>query len=321
MNLNKVDPELLPAVEQMQQIFGSTSLDLTDLATVRGTMAAMAEQAADGVPAIPHVENERKTIHDEALGIDVELETYSNTHVEGDRPAIIFIHGGGYVGGAANQAAPKLSQWSDRLGALIVSVEYRLAPEHPFPAALHDCFAALRWVAEFAENLQVDPNRIILVGESAGGGLAAGLALYARDQSDIKIAFQLLVYPMLDCNNVQAAGGKLEDTLVWSRDNNRMGWEAYLSNGVADEMLKYAVPSTAEDLSGLPPAFVPVGDLDLFQTENEQYVERLQSTPVEAEFKSYPGAFHGFASLAPEAAISQQFNQEIEDALRAACTP
>jgi acetyl esterase/lipase len=276
----------------------------------------MGAQALAAAPARPSVKIESKTIHDEELGIDVQLRTYRPTTADSSQAAILFIHGGGFVLGSVDQAQAKLSAWCEELGVFIVSVAYRLAPEFPFPAALHDCFAALKWLSDYAPSLEVNAERIAVVGESAGGGLAAGLALYARNHSDIKLALQVLIYPMLDHTNTAPASGENSDTYIWSRENNRVGWNAYLGDEVSADMLQYAAPSTAENLERLPPAYIPVGDLDLFLEENKEYARRLTAAPVESTLKIYQGGFHAFSSLAPDARISKQFDLDLLNAIR-----
>ena len=315
---SQIDPELQPALDQMKQALGSTSLDFNDLNAARQIHAALTRQAIDESKEIPGMLFERQSIHDVDLDIDVRVETYRPASTQEVLPAILYIHGGGYVSGTADQAQAKLAEWAASLKAFVVSVDYRLAPEHPFPAGLHDCFAVLRWLFEYAGGLHLDPHKIIVAGDSAGGGLAAGLALYARDHSEIPIAMQLLVYPMLDHTNVEPADNKRADTVIWSRENNRFGWQAYLGSGVEPEMMPYAVPATADNLYGLPPAFIPVGDQDLFLRENQVYAERLRESGVEAECRVYPGGYHAFANLAPEAAVSRKFTQDIHQALRTA---
>ena len=312
----KLDPELRVAIQQFAEMLGGTALDLSDLPSARSIGAAMGAQALAAAPARPSVEIENKTIHDEELGIDVHLRAYRPTTADSLQAAILFIHGGGYVLGSVDQAQAKLSAWCEELGVFIVSVSYRLAPEFPFPAALYDCFAVLKWLSEYAPSLDVNAERIAVVGESAGGGLAAGLALYARDHSDIKIALQVLVYPMLDHTNIDQASGDDSDTYIWSRENNRIGWNAYLGGEVGADMLQYAAPSTANNLEGLPPAYIPVGDLDLFLEENKEYARRLTAAPVENTLKIYQGGFHAFSSLAPDAQISKQFDQDLFSAIR-----
>ncbi|BBZ11111.1 esterase [Mycobacterium branderi] len=213
-------------------------------------------------------------------------------------PALLWIHGGGYVLGRASQDDKLCRRFSRELGATVASVDYRLAPEHPYPAPLEDCYSALTWLARLPA---VDPARIAIGGASAGGGLAAALALLARDRGEITPALQLLAYPMLDDRS--ANNPSLPSYRLWSPSSNRFGWAAYL--GDADPQV--AVPARRDDLSGLPPAWIGVGTHDLFHDEDLAYAERLTQAGVPCHVEVVPGAFHGFDLLVPKAKVSQAF--------------
>ena len=295
---------------------GSTSFDLTDLAGARAMNQAINEQRLAAEPERESVNIETKTIYDEEMALEVEIQTYGMESTGSKKAGILFIHGGGYIFGRAQDARGRLSEWCEELDVFIVSVEYRLAPETPFPGALYDCYAALKWLSSNALDLGVDTRRIAIVGESAGGGLAAGLALYARDHSNIKAAFQLLIFPMIDHTNIEPASDQTPDTYIWNRENNRFAWNAYLGQKLSPDMLQYAAPSSASDVSGLPPTFIPVGESDLFFKEDKKYAQRLSAAGVDVEFKAYADAYHAFTSIVPEAKISKQFNLDIKRALR-----
>ncbi len=217
-------------------------------------------------------------------------------------PALLWIHGGGYVIGTADMDDHVCAQFSTRLGITVAAVEYRLAPDHPYPAALQDCYAALTWLAGLPG---LDRRRVAIGGASAGGGLAAALALWARDHGSspdaVTPAFQLLVYPMLDDRSAMTADKP--NYRLWNTDSNRFGWTAYL--GDADPSV--AVPARRDDLSGLPPAWIGVGTNDLFHDEDLAYAERLRAAGVPCDVEVVPGAFHGFDSWAAKAAVSQRF--------------
>ena len=198
-----------------------------------------------------------------------------------------------------------------------VSVEYRLAPEHPYPAPLDDCYAALAWTVQHAVDLGIDPGRIVVAGASAGGGLAAALALLARDRGEYPLAYQLLIYPMID--DRMATPSSTLDTVVWTPKANVLGWRAYLGHEPgADGVPAYAAAARADDLAGLPPAWIGVGALDVFRDENITYAQRLLGAGVPAELHVYPGAPHGFESICPDAAVAQQCQSDITAALRRA---
>jgi acetyl esterase/lipase len=227
-------------------------------------------------------------------------------------PALLWIHGGGYVIGSAQMEDGLCRQFSARLGVTVASVEYRLAPEHPYPIPLEDCYSVLTWLAGLPS---VDPGRVAIAGASAGGGLAAALALLARDRGELTPAFQVLVYPMLDDRSSATAANP--DYRLWNTRSNRFGWAAYL--GDADP--RVAVPGRRDDLSGLPPAWIGVGTHDLFHDEDLAYAERLTNAGVPCHVEVVPGAFHGFDILAAKAPVSRRFFDSQCDSLRAALAP
>ena len=232
----------------------------------------------------------------------------------GQGPALLWIHGGGYVIGDAAQDDELCRRFARELGATVASVNYRLAPEHPYPAALHDCYAALRWLSALPA---VDPGRLAIGGASAGGGLAAALALHARDLGEIPLAAQLLVYPMLDDRTVQRTDLDHPGHRLWNQASNRFGWRAYL----ADADPEVAVPGRRDDLTGLPPAWIGVGTFDLFHDEDLAYAERLRAAGVPCEVMVVDGAFHGFDGIAPKADVSLSFFRSQCALLRSAFAP
>lgn len=293
-------------------MFGeSACLNLDKLEAARELLSSMAQASRAAAPKRPNVVIERAVINDRDLNIKVELETYRPKSSDKIRAAILFLHGGGYVVGAANQAEGKLSAWCENLNVFVASVEYRLAPEHPFPAGLFDSLACLKWLSNHASNSDIE--RIAIVGESAGGGLAAGLSLYARDHSNIDISLMALLYPMIDHTNIIMAD---DDNIVWNQANNKFSWEAYLGKDIDKKMLQYAAPASANSLYDLPKSYITVGDQDLFFKENRHFAERLKSAGVDTTLDVYTGGFHGFPEVAPEAKISKQFNKNLFNALQ-----
>jgi acetyl esterase/lipase len=211
---------------------------------------------------------------------------------------MLWIHGGGFVSGDPKTYHDICSRIAKELDILVVSVDYRLAPEHPFPAGLDDCYAALEWIHRQAAGLGVDPGRVAIGGDSAGGGLAACLAQLAHDRGELPVGFQLLVYPMLDDRTVLRAEHGGTGGFVWTPASNRYGWTAYLGHAPGDaETRPYAAASRREDLSGLPPAWIGVGDLDLFHSEDLIYAERLKVAGVDCELVEIPGMYHGADSF------------------------
>ncbi len=231
-------------------------------------------------------------------GVGVRL--YRPTGVTGKGPALLWIHGGGYVIGHPGQDDDLCRRFARSLGATVASVDYRLAPEHSYPVPLEDCYAALTWLAKLPS---VDPDRVAIGGASAGGGLAAGLALLARDRGEVALAAQLLVYPMLDDRTVGRGAPDNPGLRLWNRSSNKFGWSAYLGDADPD----VAVPARRTDLSGLPPAWMGVGTLDLFHDEDLAYAERLEAAGVPCEVEIVKGAFHGFDGIVPKAQVSQSF--------------
>ena len=316
MDSSNVDPELLPALSALKQLWGDTAMDLSDLAAARQTLDAMSAQKNSMAPVIDGVQSSRQVIHNEQMDLDVVVYVHKPTAPSATvRSALLHFHGGGFVTGSATHNESQLRQMVKRFNCVVVSVDYRLAPEHPFPAALYDGFTALQWLHSSNEILNIDPQKIVVFAESAGAGLAAGLSLYARDHSDIEIAQQILLYPMLDHRNVAAPTATLEDTVIWSRENNQFAWSAYLGKGVDDSVLAYASPSCAHDLKGLPPSYVCVGDIDLYYGESIDFVEKLGAAQVSAKLDVYPGAYHAFQVSMPDAAVSQQCLQKLDDVL------
>jgi acetyl esterase/lipase len=231
-------------------------------------------------------------------GVRVHLHRPPNAGGAG--PGLLWIHGGGYVIGNATQDDALCRRFAHQLGVTVASVDHRLAPEHPYPAPLDDCYAALTWLAGLPA---VDPTRVAIGGASAGGGLAAALAQLAHDRAEVAVAAQLLAYPMLDDRSATQPGLHDPKHRLWTQKSNEFGWSAYL--GDADPNV--AVPARRDDLRGLPPAWIGVGTLDLFHTEDLAYAERLKAAGVSCDILEIPGAFHGFDGFVTKAQVSQSF--------------
>ncbi len=214
--------------------------------------------------------------------------------------ALLWIHGGGYVIGTAAQDDKLCQRFGERVGVPVASVEYRLAPRDPFPAALEDCYSALTWLARLPG---VDPGRIAIGGASAGGGLAAALALLARDRGEVMPLFQLLVYPMVDDRPSSRPGLESPHYRMWSEKSDRLGWQAYLKG--ADR--RSAVPARRDDLSNLAPAWVGVGTVDPLYGQDVEYAHRLRAADVSCELDVVEGAFHGFDIVAAKTPVAQSF--------------
>ncbi|GFZ31083.1 esterase [Clostridium zeae] len=223
-------------------------------------------------------------------------------------PAVFWTHGGGYVLGHPDGDDGICGYFVNEVSCVVVSIDYRLAPENPYPAALEDCYAGLKWTVDNAERLKIDTSRIAIAGASAGGGLTAALALMVRDRGEIKVAFQMPLYPMLDDRNITPSSYEVNEgnlPTAWNREANEIAWKMYLGNINSDQVPYYAAPARAKDLTGLPPAYTFVGQLDPFRDETIDYVARLAQAGVDVEFHLYPGCFHGFDSIFNNTNISK----------------
>ncbi|MFF8391980.1 alpha/beta hydrolase [Streptomyces sp. NPDC016172] len=224
----------------------------------------------------------------------------------GPRPVIYHVHGGGMIIGNNRVGVDVPLAWAQALDAVVVSVEYRLAPEHPHPAPVEDVYAGLLWTADHAAELGADPERIVIAGASAGGGLCAALALLARDRKGPQPIGQVLMCPMLDDRNDTPSSHQMAGLGVWDRTANETGWTALLgSRRGGPDVPAYAAPARAEDLTGLPPAFLDVGSAETFRDEVVAYASRIWQAGGVAELHVWPGGFHGFDGFAPQAALSQ----------------
>lgn len=232
----------------------------------------------------------------------------------GPRPAIVYFHGGGFVMGDAAGDQPLAAQLARSAGAQVFSVEYRLAPEHPYPAAHGDGYAVLRWLAERAEELGVALDRIAVAGSSAGAGIAAGIALRTRDEAGPRLAAQLLEIPALD-DRAGTPSAQYRDTPLWNHTNIRHSWAFYLSGwDRARDVPYYAAPARTHDLSGLPPSYVGVCSTDPLRDEGIGYAQRLAHHGVPTELRMYPGLFHGAAGLFPDVAACRRARAALLDA-------
>lgn len=242
-----------------------------------------------------------------AVDDDVTVHVFRPPSARPRTPALLWIHGGGMVLGDAAQDSRFCRQVADQLGIVVVSVEYRLAPEHPFPTPLDDCYAALDWLTR---QPGIDPARIAVGGQSAGGGLAAALALLAKERGEIRPVLQMLSYPMLDDRTTTRTDIDPRRLRIWSPASNRFGWLSYLGPATTDgDVPPLAAPARHDDLSGLPPTWIGVGTNDLFHDEDVTYARRLRQAGVACTLHVVPGAYHNFDSIEAKAGVSQTFVQ------------
>lgn len=299
-----VDPELVPLLEFLPDMAPSGE----SLSASRAASAEMvALHIADRDATVEISEHWAPGLNGEP---DVRVVLYRPAGLPKGAPVLLQVHGGGFVFGTAELGDPRNRAWAKALNCAVASVDYRLAPETAFPGGLDDCYAALVWLHGAAEELGLDPNRIALRGESAGGGLAAGLTILARDRGGPPIRFQLLVYPMLDDRTCTGEAHPFAGQFVWNAASNSYGWASWLGAAPGGSGISpLAAPARCEDLSGLPPTCITTAALDLFVEEDLEYARRLVRAGVPTEVYLAPGAFHGFDAMAPEAAISRQFTQ------------
>jgi acetyl esterase/lipase len=248
---------------------------------------------------------------------DLRLRVYHPQHPATPLPALLWLHGGGFIAGSPEQDDSYCLSFARELEIVVVSVDYRRAPEHPFPSPLDDCYTALEWMVSHAALLGIDPQRIAIGGESGGAGLAAGLAQLAFDREDIHPVCQLLIYPMLDDRSALRTDLKHNELFAWNTASNRFGWESYLHQPCgSDAPPAGAVPARRINLTGLPPAWIGVGTLDLFHAEDVAYAHSLIACGVACELVVVPGAFHGFDLAGPGLQIVRDFHQSQIDTLK-----
>lgn len=224
----------------------------------------------------------------------------------GPRPGMVYVHSGGMMFGDRFSGMDQAFDWVERLGIVLVTMEYRLAPEHPDPVPREDAYAALLWAADHSADLGIRPDRLMVAGASAGAGIAAGIALAARDRNGPALCAQLLDYPMLDDRGITPSTHQFDGIGVWDRVSNETGWSALLGEAVGGpDVSPYAAPSRATDLTSLPPAYLSVGEAEIFRDETVAYAQALWTAGVDAELHVWPGGFHAFDIFAPHTALAR----------------
>ncbi len=310
----KYDPEFLQAFAPLiPQLAGETRPAVHDVATRRANSGRF-QFFIDKLPDAPDVET---TIHHVEAADGHQIPVYSfikktstDSHSQNPGPAILHCHGGGMILGSVERFQKGLRLEVDQISVPVFSVEYRLAPEYKDTTLVDDCYAALVWLSSNAVRFNIDPARIAVMGESAGGGIAAGVALMARDKNlQPPLAKQILIYPMLDDRNL-VANEALEPLAFWKNDDNITGWTALLGDKAgkpdSDEVSIYAAPARAKSLAGLPPTYIDVGGLDIFRDEDLAYAARLAAENISTEFHLYPDVPHAFDLIAPEASVTKR---------------
>ena len=310
---DRIDPESREPLDQLLAVMPGGFNAISDIVARREVAAQLL--ASIEVPPNPNVTHEDRTVPGPEGAPDISVRVYHPVNAPGPLPGVYFIHGGGMILGNVEGESAVAEQVCEQVGAVVVSVEYRLAPEDPHPAPAEDCYAGLVWMARNAAGLGFDPGRLAVYGGSAGGGLAIAMALLARDRGFPAIRFQMPIYPMIDHTNETPSSHEITDVGVWDRKGNVEAWDWYLGGGKPDY---YAAPALAEDLSGLPPTFIDVGTCDLFRDEDIAFATRLMQAGVPTELHVNPGAYHASEVLAPQAALSRRIWERRFDALRRA---
>jgi triacylglycerol lipase len=312
--LRRIEPGTVAILDTL------TQWDLTSVATIRESYGS-----ASGVPADPGVERTDETIPGLPGRTDVTVRWYRPRGAAGPLPCLLWLHGGAYIMGNLDENDGRLDRMVLELGCAVVSVDWRLAPEHPYPAGLEDAEAVWRRITGDPAAFGVDPARLAVGGASAGAGLAAGFCLRLRDEGLARPCFQLLIYPMLDDRELTPSIKACAEPAhwgLWHLRANRLCWEAYLGSlSGSEDVPPAAAPARATDLSGLPPAYVGIGDMDAFLDENIDYAQRLSRAGVPTELHVYPGVIHGGFGAPPSTPRTAQFLRDIYASLAAAFAP
>jgi acetyl esterase/lipase len=295
-----IDPELVAPLAEIKALL--PPLTLEGLSEMQGLPSPPVEEILEG-RAIDHEELE---VPGPDGAPDVKLSVYRPSAADAPTACVYWIHGGGMVLGDRFASIELPMEWVDLLGVTLISVEYRLAPAHQGTALVDDCYAGLAWAGKHAGELGVDPGRVVVAGGSAGGGLAAGVTLMARDRREPDVLGQLLICPMLDYRNVTTSSEQYDgDDALWTRSMNEFGWRCLLGDTPDGEVSGYASPAIAGDLSGLPPAYIDAGSAEVFRDEDVAYATRIWAAGGQAELHIWAGGFHGFDLIYPAAQVSQ----------------
>ena len=307
----RCDPEVEAVLDAVPR------LDLTDIPRAREERERLAAAGRARWTPSGRVHTEDRWVPGWAGGVGGEAMVRVRVHRPLGEPTgavLLWVHGGGHVLGAPEQDDPLLDGVVARTGCVALAVDWRRAPEHPYPAAVHDTYAVLAALGGGLPGVDHDPGRVVVGGASSGGGVAAGVALLARDRGEHQLAGQLLIYPMLDDRELTVSSRAVTDPRVWNHESNRAGWSAYLGELAGGDVPPYAAPARATDLAGLPPTWLATAELDLFRDEDVDYARRLLEAGVPTELHVYPGGVHGFDLFAPEAALTRRFCRDRDEA-------
>jgi acetyl esterase/lipase len=310
-----IDPEMLPALDARLAAVPGGFNAVADIVERRALIDRTKRAAA--MPGNPRVDKTDHTVPGPDGRRDLSVRVYRPAAATTPLPAVYYIHGGGMILGNVDGEDAAAELICDRVPAVVVSVEYRLAPEHPYPAPVEDCDAGLLWLAGNATEIGVDPDRLAIYGASAGGGLTIATALTARDRGGPAVRLMMPIYPMIDDRNVTPSSHEVTDIGIWDRAANVEAWAYYLGGRPADQ---YAAPWRATDLTGLPATFIDVGTVDVFRDEDIAFAQRLMQAGVPTELHVHPGSYHGAESLAADTALARRIWDLRLTALRRALT-
>lgn len=300
MSKNNIDPESKEVLEKLLKDYPERFDSDIPITKRREIFIEYQKEIASDTPNDPRIIIEdKKFTHDNTV---LNFRVYKPSTCEGFLPGIIYIHGGGMIFGDLDSSNDACKKLVIELGCIVVSLDYRKAPEYPYPHGLKDCYEGTKWVFAEAHNLGIQIDNIGMFGISAGGNLTISVALLSRDNNGPKLKYICPIYPMLDYRNISPSSKTITDIGVWDRKGNIKAWECYLNGKKPDQ---YASPILAQDLKNLPPTYSDVGTVDLFLDEDIEFFERLKSSGVETEFHVVEGAFHASEGLAPEAKLSK----------------
>ena len=296
---NRIDKESKGPLEALWEALPGGLNGIPDIVARRAAMSA--SRAAVPKADFPNLDVTEHSYAGPAGNLTLRL--YKAKLAPSEGPGLIYIHGGGMIMGDLDSQDENMREAATSLDMPIASIDYRKAPEHPYPAAPDDCYAGVCWVFEHAAELGMDKDNIGLMGASAGGGLALAVALMLRDRGGPKLKYLMPIYPMIDDRHKTSSSHEVVDLGIWDRAGSLEAWAWYLGDTEPDS---YAAPARAEDLSGLPAAYIDVGDLDLFRDEDIVLAQRLSAAGVPVEFHLWAGAYHASELFAPQAALSQR---------------
>jgi len=320
----RVDPEVRRGLAESQSLLGSSNRRTVQaVRAFRERRDALLMAAPADLSANPTVAVEERIVPGATDAPGIRVKIHRPAQQADLLPGFYHIHGGGMITGSIDGEESRMAAFVEQVGCVVVSVDYRLAPEHPYPAPVEDCYAGLRWMAEHAAELRIDPERIAVGGESAGGGLSAATVMLARDRHGPRVAFLYLVSPMLDDRNDTPSSHEFcGEWPGWPRELNLLGWRALLGDAVGGpDVPPYAAPARAEDLSGLPPTYLDCGNLEVFRDEDIAYATRLLQAGVPVELHCWPGVFHGWELAAPAADVTRRAFTARYAAMRRALHP